>query len=69
MIAVYTKNNCPACERAKALLASKDIPFEAKNIDFDLEAMDFIVEKGHRAMPVLYKDGSPISLEKAVDIA
>lgn len=51
---VYSKNNCPACDRAKALLTSKNLPFEVKNIDNDLDAMDFVVEKRHRAMPVIY---------------
>lgn len=54
MIVVYSKNNCPACERAKALLTSKGIAFTVKNIDTDLEAMDFVVQKRHRAMPVVY---------------
>ncbi len=57
MIVIYSKNNCPACERAKALLKSKNIEFEVKNIDNDLDAMDFVVYNKHRAMPVVYKDG------------
>lgn len=56
-VIVYSKNNCPACERAKALLKSKNIEFEVKNIDNDLDAMDFVVANKHRAMPVVYKDG------------
>lgn len=56
-ITVYSKNNCPACDRAKALLTSKNLTFEVKNIDSDLDAMDFVVEKRHRAMPVVYIDG------------
>lgn len=55
-VIVYSKNNCPACERAKALLQSKHIEFEVRNIDKDLEAMDFVVANKHRAMPVVYKD-------------
>lgn len=57
MIIIYSKNNCPACERAKMLLSSKGIIFEVKNIDRDIAAMDFVVEKRHRAMPVIYKNG------------
>lgn len=53
-VTIYSKNNCPACDRAKALLTSKGIAFEVKNIDNDLDAMDFVVAKLHRAMPVVY---------------
>lgn len=53
-VVIYSKNNCPACERAKALLTNKKIPFTVKNIDTDPDAMDFVVEKQHRAMPVVY---------------
>ncbi len=56
-VIVYSKNNCPACERAKALLKSKNIEYDVKNIDNDLSAMDFVVANKHRAMPVVYKDG------------
>ena len=57
MIVVYTKNNCPACERAKSMLRIKGISFVTKNVDEDLDAMDFVVENKHRAMPVVYRDG------------
>ena len=32
MITVYSKNNCPFCDRAKALLESKGIPYEERKI-------------------------------------
>lgn len=54
MIVLYSKNNCPACERAKALLNQHYIQYTVKNIDNDLDAMDFVVAKNHRAMPVIY---------------
>lgn len=53
-VTLYSKNNCPACERAKALLKAHNIAYNVKNIDTDLDAMDFVVAKGHRAMPVIY---------------
>lgn len=59
-VIVYSKNNCPACERAKALLKSKNIEFEVKNIDTDLDAMDFVVANKHRAMPVVYVNGKHV---------
>lgn len=60
-VVVYSKNNCPACERAKALLTSKRIAFTVRNIDKDLSAMDFVVENNFRAMPVVLKDGAHIT--------
>ena len=62
MIVVYSKNNCPACERAKALLTSKGVEFTIKNIDKDLEAMDYIVARKFKAMPVVLEDGQPVDL-------
>ena len=56
-VVVYSKKNCPACERLKASLSKAGVEYEVKNIDADLDAMDFIVGQGHRAMPVLYVDG------------
>lgn len=54
MLTVYSKNNCQACESAKALLKQKDIEFVVKNCDEDFEAFDFIVSEGHRAFPQIY---------------
>lgn len=53
-VIVYSKNNCPACERMKNKLRLANVPFTVRNIDNDLDAMDFIVGRGHRAMPVVY---------------
>ncbi len=53
---VYSKNNCPACMRMKAFLKSKNIEYEEKNIDVNLDAMDFVVKHKHRTMPVVYQD-------------
>lgn len=51
---VYSKKNCPSCERVKGGLVMKAVPFEVKNIDADLEAMDFIASQGHRSVPQVY---------------
>lgn len=56
-VTVYSKRNCPACERLKAALTKVGVSYEVKNVDTDLDAMDFVVAGGHRAMPVLYVDG------------
>jgi glutaredoxin len=57
MIKVYTKNNCPFCDRAKALLESKDIKFEAINIEEHPDAREMLVDQGLRSVPQIFKDG------------
>jgi glutaredoxin 3 len=57
MLTVYSKNHCPFCDQAKALLKSKDIPFEEVKIDESTEAREFIMAEGHRTVPQIYKDG------------
>jgi glutaredoxin 3 len=57
MITVYSKNQCPYCDQAKALLKSRDIVFEEIKIDENSEAREFIVGEGHRTVPQIYQDG------------
>ena len=57
MLTVYSKNHCPFCDQAKALLNSKNIPFEEVKIDEDADARAFVVSEGHRTVPQIYKDG------------
>jgi glutaredoxin len=60
-VIVYSKKNCPACERVKAALDVRGVVYEVKNIDTDLDAMDFVCNNNHRAMPVVYQDGVHVS--------
>jgi glutaredoxin 3 len=57
MLTVYSKNHCPFCDQAKALLKNKDIPYEEVKIDESPEAREFIMAEGHRTVPQIYKDG------------
>lgn len=41
-VIVYTKDNCPYCDRAKALLRSKDQRFHEMKIGVDLTREDFM---------------------------
>lgn len=54
MLVVYSKNNCQACESAKALLTSRGIEFVVRNCDEDFEAFDFIVAQGLRSFPQIF---------------
>ena len=57
MITVYSKNNCPFCDRAKALLESKDIPFNVIKLEDEPTAREFLMEQGLRSVPQIFKDG------------
>ena len=57
MITVYSKNNCPFCDRAKALLESKDIPFKVIKIEDEPDARGFLIDQGLRSVPQIFKDG------------
>jgi glutaredoxin 3 len=57
MITVYSKNNCPFCDRAKALLESKGIPFETVMMEDQPDAREFLMEQGLRSVPQIFKDG------------
>jgi glutaredoxin len=57
MLTVYSKENCPFCDRAKNLLKLKSIPFTEVRVDQDPAARQFIVERGHRTVPQIYLNG------------
>jgi len=55
MLTVYSKNHCPFCDQAKALLNKKNIAFEEVKIDENPDARQFVMEAGHRTVPQIYK--------------
>jgi glutaredoxin len=57
MITIYSKNNCPFCDRAKALLESKEVPFNVINIEEQPEHRETLVDMGLRSVPQIFKDG------------
>jgi glutaredoxin len=54
MLTVYSKNNCPFCDRAKALLESKGVAFTEVNIEKDPESRQMLVDAGLRSVPQIY---------------
>jgi glutaredoxin len=54
MITVYSKNNCPFCDRAKALLESKGVPYTEVNIENDAESRQMLLDKGLRSVPQIF---------------
>ena len=57
MITVYSKNNCPFCDRAKALLESKGIEFKTVMMEDNPDAREFLMDQGLRSVPQIFKDG------------
>lgn len=57
MLTVYSKNNCPFCDRATALLESKEIPFTVIKMEDEPGAREFLVDQGLRSVPQIFKDG------------
>lgn len=59
MYQVYSKPNCPACDKAKLLLESKGIDYELKVVDVDFTVDDLykIAPRSHRSYPMIALDG------------
>ena len=57
MITVYSKNNCPFCDRAKALLENKGVDYRVVNIEDEPDAREFLVDQGLRSVPQIFNDG------------
>jgi glutaredoxin len=54
MVTVYSKNNCPFCDRAKQLLESKGVAYTEVNIELDPESRQMLVDKGLRSVPQIF---------------
>ena len=54
MLTVYTKNNCPFCDRAKALLESRGVEDRTVNLEDQPDARDFLVDQGLRSVPQVF---------------
>jgi glutaredoxin 3 len=57
-IEIYTKDNCPYCEKAKALMRDRQLAFYEFKLDVDC-TREFILEKfsGATTFPVIVLDG------------
>jgi glutaredoxin 3 len=57
MITVYSKSNCPFCDRAKSLLESRGVAYTTVSIEEDTDARQHLVDLGLRSVPQIFKDG------------
>ena len=53
-ITVYTKDNCPFCDMAKALLESRGVEYTTINVGVLTEARDYLIEQGLRSVPQIF---------------
>jgi glutaredoxin len=53
-LTVYSKNNCPFCDRAKMLLESRGVVYNTINLEDQPEARDFLVDQGLRSVPQIF---------------
>lgn len=58
MITVYSKPNCPYCDRTKFWLEQNNLPYTVINVFEDSNALDFIKSMGHKTVPQIYYNGN-----------
>lgn len=60
-VEIYTKDYCPFCHRAKALLRSKNIAFREYDVTRDATGFAEMVERsGRRTVPQTFVNGQHI---------
>ena len=56
MIKIFSKPNCPYCDRAKQYLDALEISYDAVDITKNPMAHSFLVKEGHRTVPQFYHE-------------
>lgn len=60
-VVIYTKDYCPFCNHAKALLRSKAIAFQEIDITNDARRQEEMIRlSGRRTVPQIFIDDTPI---------
>lgn len=54
MIILYSKPQCPYCDRAADYLTRNNFQFRKVDVTEDAEALAFIKSKGHKTVPQIY---------------
>ena len=53
VVTVYSKNNCQQCKITKRKLTSMGITYHEYNVDEDPKALEYLLERGLRSLPVV----------------
>ena len=60
-VEVFSKDNCPYCVRAKALLASKDVSYEEIDVSRDSDMLVSMMQRSkQRTVPQIFINGQSI---------
>jgi len=60
-IEIYTKETCPYCHRAKALLTRKHVVFQEIPIDGDADKREEMIKRsGRNTVPQIFIDGQHV---------
>jgi glutaredoxin len=57
MITLYSKPNCPYCDRAKIWFERNNISYTVINVLEDSNSLEFIKSQGHKTVPQIYYNG------------
>lgn len=61
-VIIYSKANCPYCDRAKQLLSAKNVAWREIRIDLSPEFVEEMITRsgGRRTVPQIFINGQPI---------
>ena len=59
-IKIYTSNTCVFCKAAKQYFTENNLEFTELNVDENPDAVEYLVSKGYRGVPVINIDGEDI---------
>jgi glutaredoxin-like protein NrdH len=67
MLVLYTKSNCPYCEKVKSSLLEHNVSYEERNIENE-SYLEEAKGYGARTMPCMVDDGAHMVLKDSSDI-
>ena len=68
-VQLYSKQQCPFCVRAKALLAKKGVAYEEIDVEHDEAKRTWLVEaSGQRTVPQIFVDGRSLGGFAEIDV-